>query len=129
MIRGTTAQFRFQIPYQKSDLLWATMTFWQPGNIDEFGSTLSIQKRLDDCVDSNNPAELCVSLNASDTMKFSDKIKARAQLRAETKDGNIFASHQQLITVYPINDEMLEADSELPAEKDGWIILDGEPII
>ena len=32
MIRGTTAQFKFKLPYAKNELQWITMKFWQPGN-------------------------------------------------------------------------------------------------
>lgn len=129
MIRGTTAQFKFKLPYQKSELQWATMKFWQPGNSGTLDAPLPITKRLANCSAPEDSYELCVSLNAEETMRFSDKLKARAQLRAQTIDGTTFASHQQLITVYPINDDILTDDPTLPAEEDGWIILDGEPVI
>lgn len=74
--------------------------------------------------------ELCVSLTAEETLRFSDKFKARVQLRAQQKDGTVFASHQQLTTVYPINDDIIADDPSFPEDEDGdgLIILDGKPI-
>jgi hypothetical protein len=74
--------------------------------------------------------ELYISLTAEETLRFSDKSKARVQLRAQQKDGTVFASHQQLITVYPINDDIVTEDPSFPEDEDddGLIILDGKPI-
>lgn len=130
MIRGTTAQFRFKLPYSKSELTWATMKFWQPGNNGTIEAPLPITKRLNDCIATNNSDELCVSLTAEETLRFSDKFKAKAQLRAQATNGTTFASHQQMITVYPINDDIIIDDPTMPGEnEEGWIILDGETIV
>ena len=127
MIRGTTAQFRFKLPYKKSELEWATIQFWQPGNMN---SNLPITKRLEHCDAPDDSTELCVSLIAEETQRFSEKYKAKVQLRAQhMKSGTVFGSRPQLITVYPMPDHILEEDSTLPAvNDDGWIILDGETI-
>lgn len=124
MIRGTTAQFKFKLPCKVEELVSATITFWQPENNN---SDWPIKKNKDHCsISENDPCCLCVSLTPSETMRFSDKLKARVQLRAQYGD-TIFASRQQLVTVYPINDAVI--DPEFPAPKDDWIILDGEKIM
>lgn len=121
MIRGTTAQFKFKLPYLAEDVSSATITFWQPGNND-FGEP--IRRTLSDC--SKSDYTLYVSLDPASTMRFSDKFKAKVQLRAQS-GGTIFASREQLITVYPINDAVI--DPELPPpDEEGWIILDGESV-
>ena len=136
MVRGTTAKFKFDLPCTKNELLWATIKFWQPGNDGTLGAPLPIIKTLADCTSPNNSDELCISLTAKETLRFSDKFKAKAQLRAKSKDGNIFASHEQIISVYPINvydednDGTDDDDEDLPVpDKDGWIIFDGETIL
>lgn len=124
MIRGTTAQFKFKLPYKAAELDLVTITFWQPNNNDLHEP---IKKVKDQCsVSEDDPYCLCVSLTPAETMRFSDKLKARVQIRAEY-NGTFFASRQELITVYPINDENI--DTELPEPEDeGWVILDGERI-
>lgn len=129
MIRGTTAQFKFKLPYKKSELAWATMKFWQDGNNGTPESPLPITKRLAHCTSPEDSEELCVELSASETMRFSDKKKAKAQLRAQTIEGKTFASQQQLITVYPIHDDIITDDFTETTEEDGYIILDGESIV
>ena len=124
MIRGTTAQFKFKLPYKFSELNPIKIVFWQPGNNDRY---LPIEKTETHCSQSDDDEYcLCVSLDPKETMRFSDKLKARVQLRAY-HNGAAFASRQQLITVYPINDEVI--DTELPEpDGEGWVILDGENI-
>lgn len=130
MIRGTTAQFRFKLPYAKSELLWATIKFWQPGNDGTPLAKLPITKGLGDCSDTQNPYEIYTKLTAEETMRFSDKLKARVQLRAQTHSGATFASRITLVSVYPINDDMVTDDPTLPESNDmGFIILDGKPIV
>lgn len=130
MIRGTTAQFKFKLPYKIYELNWATIKFWQPGNSGTLDAPLPITKRKDDCSATDNPNELCVSLTASETLRFSDKIKARVQLRAEANDGTTFASRESLITVYPISDDIVTDDPSLPdiPTGDNFITLDGMSI-
>ena len=127
MIRGTTAQFKFKLPYPKEELLWATIKFWQPNNSNPY---LPITKKLEHCDSSDDGNELYVSLTSDETIRFSEKCKARVQMRAQHgPSGTVFGNHPQLITVYPMNDEILEEDPTMPAvNKEGWIILDGETI-
>lgn len=129
MIRGTTAQFRFNMPYTFAQLHWATVKFWQDGNEGTPMAQLPITKNLQHCTETANPYELCVRLTSEETMRFSDKRKAKVQLRAHA-DGSTFASRETLITVYPISDDIVTDDPEVPEENDdGWIILDGAAVI
>ena len=128
MIRGTTAQFKFKLPYTKAELLWVTIKFWQVGNPS---SNLPITKKLVHCDALDDSTELCVSLTADETMRFSEKYKAKVQLRAQhAENGAVFGTRPQLITVYPMRDDILDEDPMMPAKNDeGWIILDGESIV
>lgn len=123
MIRGTTAQFKFKLPYLADAVDRVTITFWQPGNNDPY---LPIRKVSSNCTISD-PYSICVSLDPADTMRFSDKFKAKVQLRAEY-NGTVFASREQLITVYPINDAAIDGELPLPSGE-GWVYLDGENVI
>lgn len=128
MIRGTTAQFKFKLPYTKAELAWATIKFWQPQNTNPY---LPITKKLEHCESPDDSTELCVSLTAEETMRFSDEYKAKVQLRAQhTDSGTVFGSRTTIFTVYPMNDEIIEEDPSLPAEdEEGWVILDGGNIV
>ena len=125
MIRGTTAQFKFKLPCTVDELALLTVTFWQPGN-DNFET---ITRDLSHCSKSDEDDYcVCVSLQPSDTLKFSDKMKAKVQLKAQY-GSTVFASRQQTITVYPINDNAIgDVVDPLPVEK-GWIIFDGKEVI
>jgi hypothetical protein len=125
MIRGTTAPFTFKLPYPKNQIEWVTIKFWQDGN-----HLLPISKDFKDFAESDDSYELTVELTVADTKKFSDKKKAKAQLAAQLKPafgGRKFASQQQLITVYPIQDDLVggnDTTDDAPIEN-GWTILDG----
>ena len=127
MIRGTTAQFKFKLPYPKGELAWATIKFWQPSNPNQF---TPITKKLTHCDGADDVKELYVALTADETMRFSEKYKGKVQLRAQHADnGTIFGCRPTLFTVYPMLDEIVEEDPTLPApNEDGWVILDGETI-
>jgi hypothetical protein len=124
MIRGTTAQFKFKLPYAQKALTWVTIKFWQPNNPTKL---LPITKTFESFSESDNSDELCVSLDAYETSNFSDKFKAKVQLRAQHTNGTVFASHQQSITVYPIV-EMNDHPIYPSANEEGWTILDGNEI-
>ena len=129
VIRGTAAQFKFKLPCSKDSLEWVTIKFWQPGNPSE---RLPITKTKTNCSATNNSNEICVSLSADETALFSEKYKARVQLRAQPFADAPFGSHQQLFTVYPMLDDIINDDSavspEIPTEH-GWMILDGESVV
>ena len=132
MIRGTTAQFKFKLPYAYKDLMWITITFWQPGN----PNLSPIIKTKTECSPVGETTEICTSLTCEETARFSDKYKAKVQLRAQpdiTLQGAPFGSKQQLITVYPMLDDLIDQDNPLepsiPSTEDDWIELDGGAII
>ena len=122
MIRGTTAQFKFKLPYPKDELEWVTIVFWQPNN----PNLMPIYKNKTCCSATDNPNEICVSLTAEETKLFSDKYKAKTQLRARTLLGEPFGCRERLITVYPMNDKILDNNDPTIAipSTQGWQILD-----
>ena len=132
MIRGTTAQFKFLLPYNRNDISKATIVFWQDGNDGTAEAPLPIYKSLEQCLTTNNPREISVTLSKSETLRFSEERKACVQLTATTLEGTRFGSKQELITVYPIFDDSVLGDDITPTpgddEESGWIVLDGKPI-
>lgn len=127
MVRGTTAQFKFKLPYPVDELGWVTIKFWQSNNPNPY---LPIVRRLEHRSASDAANEFCVSLTTEETLRFLDKYKAQVQLRAfHTSSGTVFGSLPQLITVYPMKDEILEDYPTIPApNEDNWIVLDGKPV-
>ena len=123
MIRGTTANFKFNLPYTKKELAWATIKFWQPSNPS---ASLPIIKTLDNCGEPDQTPGLCVSLSPTETALFSDKYKAKVQLRAE-HNGVVVGTRDILLTVYPMPDDIIENDQILPTDN-VWIVLDGRTI-
>lgn len=131
MVRGTTAQFQFKLPYNYSDLSLAKIVFWQPGNDGPSEERpLPIIKVLQQCSVSNDPKRIYISLTEEETARFSEKTKAYVQLKAKCIDGNTFASKKEIITVYPWYDDSVLEDEILPTPTDdGWIILDGSIVV
>lgn len=133
MIRGTNAEFRFNLPYNVSELEIVKITFWQDGYSGPTSDRpLPITKVLSQCRLGDDARQLSVTLNQEETLRFTDKRKAKVQLRATTYTGIPIANKEQLITVYPVRDDsILDSDHEiLPAPTiDGWIYLDGEAIV
>ena len=134
MIRGTTAQFKFKLPYAYDNLEWITITFWQPGN----PNFTSITKRKSECSPVVGTTEICTSLSCAETATFSDKYKAKVQLRAQplyALQEAPFGCKAQTITVYPMTDDLIQDDNNTPVEPSippvagGWIELDGGKII
>lgn len=128
MIRGTTAQFKFKLPYSYDELSWVTIKFWQPNNPNRF---LPITRKLDSCVALDDSKVLCVSLTAEETTRFLDKYKAKVQLRGQHEvSGTVFGCKPIMFTVYPMTDEIIKEDVMFPSEnEDGLVILDGEEVI
>ena len=133
MIRGTTAQFKFQLPYKYSEIKFAKVVFWQPGNNGPSEDRpLPIVKTKDQngsqCYQSGEN-ELSVKLAPEETLRFTEKNKAYVQLTATMNDETRFASRQEQITVYPIYDDSILGDIVVPSpDDDGWIIIDGGAI-
>jgi hypothetical protein len=144
MIRGTTAQFNFKLPYNKNDVKTAEVVFWQPGNNVGLKQDypLPIKKEYEvssyaleivgyDSWSWVDDYTLSVKLSQQETLTFSDKYKAIVQLRGATIDGIVFASPQEYIVVYPIHGDEPMGDTTNPDNpgltptEDGWYILDG----
>ena len=126
MIRGTTAQFKFQLPYKYLEIKFAKVVFWQPGNNGPSEDRpLPIVKGIGQCYKSGEN-ELSVKLLPEETLRFTEKNKAYVQLTATMNDETRFASRQEQITVYPIYDDSIFGDVVIPSpDDDGWIIIDG----
>ena len=131
MVRGTNAEFRWKLPYDFSELALVKITFWQDNNSGPSDSRpLPIIKVREQCHRGDKPNELSVILNQEETLRFTEKRKAKVQLRAKTTTGIPFASKEQLITVYPIYDDSVLDDTILPTPGDNeLILLDGQNII
>lgn len=133
MIRGTTQPFKITLPCKNTDLEYITIFFSQPNNPNK---NLPRIKELKDCGPRNNDDkldgtnDLSVSLNAWETAQFSDRYKAKMQLRAKPIGGVEFAMPEYLITVYPMSDDLINQNPLIPAEtSDGLIVFDGNNIV
>ena len=108
MIRGTTAQFKFKMPYMYDDVTTIKIIFWQPGNNgSDPEHPLPIVKTREQCEKTMVSTEVAVRLNQDETLRFSEKTKAFVQLRAIATDGTVFATKQEPITVYPLYDDSI----------------------
>lgn len=131
MVRGTTAQFQFKMPYNYSEVSMVKITFWQEGNDGPSESRpLPIIKTLTQCKPCDDSKKVAITLTEEETLRFSDESKAFVQLRGRSKDGSTFASKQEVVTVYPVYDDNILDDGILPTPaQDGWVILDGEIVL
>ena len=141
MIRGTTAQFRFKLPYSKYDVEQVEVVLWQsnnPGIKEEY--PLPMKKNYVQSISENGSVitggpwswvddyTLAVKVWEQETLTFSDKYKAQIQLRGSA-NGLTFASPQEYIVVYPMRGNEPMGDDVVPTpDTDGWTILDGETI-
>lgn len=128
MIRGTTAQFKFEIPYDFTDIEYIKVVFWQPGNVGpEEGRPLPIvkcNKENDFVVEGHT---IIVELQTEETARFVDTRKGYVQLSATTTNDIRFASKVQEFTVYPIYDDSPIGDIVAPSTSNGEVVvvLDG----
>lgn len=129
MVRGSSTEFRFKLPYDFSEMKTIKISFWQEyNNGPSSNRPLPILKIKEQC-EEIAPKVIRVVLNQEETLRFSDKIKAKAQLRGITYTGIPVAGDEELITVYPMQDDSILNDEILPAPSfDGWVILDGKNI-
>jgi hypothetical protein len=130
MIRGTTAQFRFNLPYEFDNVEKVRVVFWQPDN-----SAANIVKEKDrgGCGRCDGyPKALLVTLTPNETWLFSEKSKAYVQLRGRCNEGDCFGTLPEPITVYPMHDDVsfdLDTDFIIPGACDcGYVHLDGNVI-
>ena len=126
MTRGTTAYFKFIMPYDYDQLDSAKIVFWQKNyNGPSDSRPLPIIKVLDQCSTTNVSNELAVTLTPEETLRFTDRRKGFVQLTATPIDGVRFSSRQEMFTVYPIVDSDIGSDIVIPTPEHGVIILDG----
>ncbi len=131
MIRGTTAQFKFKIPYDldfDNDNTYVKVVFWQPGNErPESEGAMPFKK----CTKGEwlkwdaDKREITVTLQPEETARFMDDRKAKTQISVTMPSGFRFAGEEQLITVYPMFDDSPLGDIVVPESTGGLIILDG----
>lgn len=138
MIRGTTAPFKFKLPYTWDKVCAARATFKQ---IQDNGETLTIVKTYDTrriehpnpggfTPDPNDNSIVYVVLNSNETLQFSDKRKANVQFKSYCEDNGVIASKLQKFTVYPIEDsETFEELPNTPSVYDGIFVLDAGEIL
>ena len=131
MIRGGNCEFRWNLPYNFTDLATAQIYFWQDGyNGPADSRPLPILKVLAQCSPTNKPTELSVVLHQEETLRFTDKRKGKAQLRAVTISGTPIISKEQLFTVYPsYDDAVLDEDVWPTPDYEGWVNLDGQSVL
>ena len=128
MIRGTNAEFRFALPYNfETEVKIIKIAFWQDGNDGPASNRpLPIIKIKEQCDVGSSPNEVCITLNQEETLRFTEKRKAKVQLRGTTTTGIPFASPIKYIAVYPLQDDSILDDEILPTPGiDGFIYLDG----
>lgn len=107
MIRASCQQFKFILPYTKSQLKKAIITFWQKDNGGTTKCSLPITKTIDDCVGEPDSKEVVVTLNQVETLAFATDRKAFVQFRGLTTDEFAFASRIMPISVYPVCDDTI----------------------
>lgn len=131
MVRGTNQEFRFKLSCNFADLAQVRVTFWQENyNGPANWRPLPIIKVKAQCAPCDEDNQCSVTLNQEETLRFSDKRKAKVQLRGVTYDGRPIATLEHLIKVYPVYDDSI-LDGEIvptPTYED-LIILDGQNIL
>lgn len=131
MIRGTNQEFRFKLSCDFNQLATVKVLFWQENyNGPERWRPLPIVKVKQQCAPCGEPNWCSVVLNQEETLRFSDKRKAKAQLRGVTYDGRPIATLEHLIKVYPVRDDSILDGDVIPTPTyEDIIILDGGNII
>lgn len=142
MIRGTTAVFKFTLPHELQHIAEAKVVFWQEGYKGTLANKLPIVKKYTNTTDfvGITSKDLVVVLNGAETKAFTDKLKARVQLKAVSDEyvderGQVITSTSlgtipQLFTVYPMDDSIIDgAIDENTQTQGGYVILDGGNII
>lgn len=131
MVRGTTWQFNFTMPYNINQIATIEIKFWQD-NYDGPSETrpLPIIKKLSQCSTGNKQNILSVFLNKEETMRFTEDRKAYVQYLGMTTEGSDFGCKKKSITVHPVKDDSIFDDILIPTppSDDDIIILDGFPI-
>ena len=142
MIRGTTAVFKFTLPHELQHIAEAKVVFKQEGYKGTLANPLPIVKNYTNKKDfvGITSKDLIVVLNGAETKAFTDKLKARVQLKAvseEYTDENgqtikrtSLGTIPQLFTVYPMDDNIIDGTvDENVQTQGGYVVLDGGNII
>ena len=137
MVRGTTAPFKFNVPYVWEDICALEATFTQK---QDDGNQLVIIKEYDTrwggninpggfAPDTNNLNVVYVSLDPVETLQFSDKRKAQVQIKAYAPGYGTVASKPVKFTVYPVNNDSILEDPGTPSPTDKSVrVLDAGKI-
>ena len=129
MIRGTTAPFKFKLPFKGSEIDILEVTFWQPGNKGTVEQPLPIVKPKTSCIIDSEGYEQGVILDQRETLRFSDKHKAFWQIRAKAIDeigGTIVGTKDIPITVYSLyKDDVIDSNILPTPDQSDIVILDG----
>ncbi len=131
MIRGTSQEFRYKLPCNFSELDVVKVKFWQENyNGPARHRPLPIIKVKAQCSPGNQSNVLSITLNQEETLRFSEKRKAKVQLRALTTAGVPIASRERLIPVYPVCDDSILDNDVMPTPTyEDFVLLDGQNII
>ena len=142
MIRGTTAVFKFTLPHELQHIAEAKVVFWQEGYKGTLTNPLPIVKEYTNTKDlvGITSKDLVVVLNGAETKAFTDKLKARVQLKAVSEEyvdehGQVITRTSlgtipQLFTVYPMDDSIIDgAIDENTQTQGGYVVLDGGNIV
>lgn len=131
MIRGTNQEFRFDLSCNFDELAQVHIKFWQENyNGPANWRPLPIIKVKAQCSPCDNANQLSVVLNQEETLRFTDKRKAKVQLRGVTYGGRPIATLEHLIKVYPVKDDsILDGDIMPTPTYEDLIILDGQNIL
>lgn len=132
MIRGTTQPFKITLPCKNTELEYITILFSQKNNpnrsLPRIKTLTDCGVRVDDKLDGTN--NITVSLSAWETAQFSDRYKAKMELRAKPINGVEFAMPEYLITVYPMSDDLINQNPLVPpTTSDDFVIFDGGDIV
>lgn len=125
VVRGTTAEFKFNIPCDFENLHAVKITFWQHHNKGTVDHPLPIIKAKVNCIVKTNPREIYVSLTQEETLRFKDDRKGYVQFKASSIDGLVFGSKEEAFTVYAAYDNSMIEEDPLPTPIDDVLILDG----
>ena len=129
MVKGTTTQFRFQLPCDFQELDIVKITFWQEHNNGPTPSRpLPIIKTKEQCSTFGSKKVLAVTLNQEETLRFSTDRKAYVQFRAVAWDGTASASRPTQIKIYSVYNDEIIGDIVKPTPdpgEDDFTILEG----
>jgi hypothetical protein len=136
MIRGTTAQFKFELPKELdvNEITSIEIRAWQNGYSGTTVAPLPIRRTF-----TNGDKEwdsitgehvLIVQFTSSDTSRFTDKLKGYIQCKVNLDGQAVYGTLEQRFTVYPMHGELVGGGTDgADTSNEGWIILDGQTII